>query len=34
VYRIEAEEAALEAALGEPYTQFKKTRKRLIPFVY
>lgn len=34
VYRIEAEEAALEAALGEPYTLFKKTRKRLIPFVY
>jgi protein-S-isoprenylcysteine O-methyltransferase Ste14 len=34
LYRIEVEEAALEAALGESYRSFKKTRKRLIPFVY
>ncbi|MDE2400649.1 MAG: isoprenylcysteine carboxylmethyltransferase family protein [Burkholderiales bacterium] len=34
IYRIETEEAALESALGDSYTQFKKTRKRLIPFVY
>lgn len=34
VYRIEVEERALEGALGEAYAQFKKSRKRLIPFVY
>jgi len=34
IYRIEVEETALETALGEAYTQFKKSRKRLIPFVY
>jgi len=34
LYRIEVEEAALEAALGEAYRRFKLTRKRLIPFVY
>ncbi len=34
IYRIEVEEVALESALGESYTQFKKSRKRLIPFVY
>jgi protein-S-isoprenylcysteine O-methyltransferase Ste14 len=34
LYRIEVEENALEAALGESYTRFKQTRKRLIPFVY
>ena len=34
IYRIQVEEAALESALGEPYTRFKQTRKRLIPYVY
>ncbi|WP_290639108.1 isoprenylcysteine carboxylmethyltransferase family protein [Aquabacterium sp.] len=34
VYRIEVEEQALERALGDTYAQFKKSRKRLIPFVY
>lgn len=34
IYRIEVEEKALEGALGEAYAQFKKSRKRLIPFVY
>ncbi|MFX8657083.1 hypothetical protein ABTM30_19555, partial [Acinetobacter baumannii] len=34
IYRIEVEEVALESALGESYTQFKKSRKRLIPLVY
>jgi protein-S-isoprenylcysteine O-methyltransferase Ste14 len=33
-YRINAEETALEKALGEAYTQFKSNRSRLIPFVY
>lgn len=34
IYRIEVEERALESALGDAYAQFKKSRKRLIPFVY
>lgn len=34
VYRMDVEERALLAALGEPYRQFMLTRKRLIPFVY
>lgn len=34
IYRIEVEETALESALGSSYTQFKNSRKRLIPFVY
>lgn len=34
LYRIEVEEAAMEAALGEAYASFKRSRKRLIPFVY
>ncbi|MDO9238108.1 MAG: isoprenylcysteine carboxylmethyltransferase family protein [Aquabacterium sp.] len=34
IYRIEVEESALEIALGDAYTQFKQSRKRLIPFVY
>ena len=34
VYRIEMEERALERGLGQAYEQFKKSRKRLIPFVY
>lgn len=33
-YRITVEEEALEGALGDKYTQFKQSRKRLIPFVY
>jgi protein-S-isoprenylcysteine O-methyltransferase Ste14 len=33
-YRIAVEERALVAAIGEPYRQFMRTRKRLIPFVY
>ncbi|CAH0354969.1 hypothetical protein AQB9606_04097 [Aquabacterium sp. CECT 9606] len=34
IYRIEAEETALERALGEAYAKFKSNRRRLIPFVY
>lgn len=34
IYRIEAEETALEGALGEAYAKFKSNRQRLIPFVY
>jgi protein-S-isoprenylcysteine O-methyltransferase Ste14 len=33
-YRIVVEERALLAAIGEPYEQFRRTRNRLIPFVY
>jgi protein-S-isoprenylcysteine O-methyltransferase Ste14 len=33
-YRIEVEEAALGAALGEAYVRFKHSRPRMIPFVY
>lgn len=34
LYRITTEEAALAGALGEPYREFMRTRKRLIPFIY
>ena len=34
VYRINVEERALAATIGEPYRQFMAGRKRLIPFVY
>jgi protein-S-isoprenylcysteine O-methyltransferase Ste14 len=34
VARIRAEEAVLEAHLGEPYRAFARTRKRLIPGVW
>ena len=34
VYRMNVEERALAAAIGEPYIDFMRTRKRLIPFVY
>jgi protein-S-isoprenylcysteine O-methyltransferase Ste14 len=34
LYRIRVEERALLATVGEPYRQFMKTRKRLIPFIY
>jgi protein-S-isoprenylcysteine O-methyltransferase Ste14 len=33
-YRIRVEERALEAAIGDPYREFMRTRKRLIPFLY
>jgi protein-S-isoprenylcysteine O-methyltransferase Ste14 len=33
-YRIAVEERALVAAIGEPYREFMRTRRRLIPFVY
>jgi protein-S-isoprenylcysteine O-methyltransferase Ste14 len=33
-YRIAVEERALLAALGEPYREFVRTRRRLIPFIY
>jgi protein-S-isoprenylcysteine O-methyltransferase Ste14 len=33
-YRIRVEEAALSRALGEEYTEFARTRKRLIPLVW
>ena len=33
-YRMMVEERALLAAVGEPYREFMRTRKRIIPFVY
>jgi protein-S-isoprenylcysteine O-methyltransferase Ste14 len=33
-YRIAVEERALLAAVGEPYRDFMRTRRRLIPFIY
>ena len=33
-YRIAVEERALLATIGEPYREFMRTRKRLIPFLY
>lgn len=33
-YRMSVEERALESTLGEPYREFMRTRKRIIPFVY
>lgn len=33
-YRMNVEERALEAVLGERYTTFKRGRQRLVPFVY
>jgi protein-S-isoprenylcysteine O-methyltransferase Ste14 len=33
-YRIHVEERALLSALGEPYRDFTRGRKRLIPFIY
>jgi protein-S-isoprenylcysteine O-methyltransferase Ste14 len=33
-YRMNVEERALLAAIGEPYRAFMRTRKRVIPFVY
>lgn len=34
VVRMNVEERALLQSLGEPYRQFMRTRKRLIPYVY
>jgi protein-S-isoprenylcysteine O-methyltransferase len=34
LYRIAVEERALATVIGEPYRQFMRSRKRLIPFVY
>ena len=33
-YRISVEERALVAEIGEPYREFMRTRKRLIPYIY
>jgi len=33
-YRIQVEERALSGIVGEPYREFMRTRKRLIPYVY
>ena len=33
-YRIAVEERALLKAVGEPYREFMRTRKRLIPYIY
>ena len=34
LYRMAVEERTLLAVIGEPYREFMRTRKRLIPFVY
>jgi protein-S-isoprenylcysteine O-methyltransferase Ste14 len=34
IYRMNVEERALLAVIGEPYRQFMTTRKRLVPFIY
>ena len=34
VYRMNVEEHALLTVVGEPYRDFMRTRKRLIPFIY
>jgi len=33
-YRIAVEERALLAVVGEPYREFMRSRRRLIPFIY
>ena len=33
-YRIAVEERTLLAVLGQPYQEFMRTRRRLIPFIY
>jgi protein-S-isoprenylcysteine O-methyltransferase Ste14 len=33
-YRIAVEERTLASVLGEPYREFMRTRRRLIPFIY
>ncbi len=34
LYRMSVEERVLLATIGEPYREFMRTRRRLIPFVY
>jgi len=34
IYRMNVEERALMAEIGEPYRAFASTRKRLVPFLY
>ncbi|HEY3885235.1 MAG TPA: isoprenylcysteine carboxylmethyltransferase family protein [Vicinamibacterales bacterium] len=34
LYRVNVEERALAAAIGERYVRFMKSRKRFIPFIY
>jgi protein-S-isoprenylcysteine O-methyltransferase len=34
VYRIQAEEQALQEAFGEEYAQYSRVTKRLVPGVY
>lgn len=34
MYRIAVEERTLLAIIGQPYREFMRTRKRLIPFLY
>jgi protein-S-isoprenylcysteine O-methyltransferase Ste14 len=34
IYRMNVEERALMAEIGEPYRAFARTRKRLVPFLY
>lgn len=33
-YRMNVEERALVAAIGEPYREFMRSRKRIIPYIY
>ena len=33
-YRISVEEAALVAALGEPYKEYMRRTRRLVPFLF
>jgi protein-S-isoprenylcysteine O-methyltransferase Ste14 len=33
-YRISVEEAALLAALGDPYVQYVRRTRRLVPFLF
>ena len=33
-YRMDVEERALLTAIGEPYREFMRTRRRLIPYIY
>lgn len=33
-YRISVEEAALVAAIGEPYKQYVRRTRRLVPFLF
>jgi protein-S-isoprenylcysteine O-methyltransferase Ste14 len=33
-YRMQVEERALVGAIGAPYEEFMRTRKRIIPFIY